>query len=99
MENLRPSNRRGVRLEQNPETPVNTVTTQAESNTPLQPQKRAPYQNYLHSYHYLRTNLNLGPPDLMKLRNRNKQIFQFQIHNTQILHPQNLYTTNLTKKM
>ena len=35
VQSLRPSNRRGVRLDQNHETPVNTVTTQAQSNTPV----------------------------------------------------------------
>ena len=29
-------------MDQNPETPVNTVITQAESNTPVQPQKKGP---------------------------------------------------------
>ena len=42
VQNLCPSNRRGVRLEQNPETPVSTATTQAQSNTPTQPQKKGP---------------------------------------------------------
>ena len=42
VQSLRPSNRRGVRLDQNPETPVSTATTQAQSNTPAQPQKKGP---------------------------------------------------------
>ena len=67
VQNLRPSNRKGARLEQNPETPtrleqnpetptrleqnpetpVRVVRTQAESNTPIQPEKKGPLSKLL----------------------------------------------------
>ena len=109
IQNLRSNPRRRARLEQNPgtpissgpnpETPARSVTTQAESNTPIQPEKRDLYPNYLHLYHYLRTNLSLALQETMRLQNRNKRTLQFEIHNAQILHPRNLYTINLTKRM
>ena len=52
IQNLRSNPRRRARLEQNPETPISSgqnpettarsVTTQAESNTPIQPEKKGP---------------------------------------------------------